>query len=48
MPAIRKTRKMSASISAAQMIAVGEACPLPVGTDNGLAGTGAAGTIRMM
>jgi hypothetical protein len=47
-PAIWKARKASASISAAQTIAVGEACPLPAGIDIGLAGTGGTGTIRMM
>ena len=43
-PAIRKARKASASISAAQTIAVGE---LAAGIDIGLAGTGADGVIRM-
>ena len=43
-PAIRKARKASASISAAQTITVGERV---AGIDIGLAGTGAAGMIRM-
>jgi hypothetical protein len=43
-PAIWKARKASASISAAQTIAVGE---LPAGIDIGLARTGTAGMIRM-
>jgi hypothetical protein len=47
-PAIRNARKMSASIKAAQTITVDEVRRPPAETEMAFAGTGAAGTIRMM
>jgi hypothetical protein len=47
-PAIWKVRKASASAKAAQTITVGEGRRPKPGTEVTFAGTGAAGTLRMM